>query len=392
MSLSPITADTSPGRETPALLEILPLMIIYAMGFMSATYLPIWVSAAATRYAVPTSAVGLIGSFELGAVALATILTAAVRSPGSTRTPLVVGLILSIVFNCLTAVAPTIAMFTIALVVSALANGFLLAEVNGRAAASAAPTRVFSGQLFVMMAFAVLFFGAAPQLLALLGPGAPFFYCACAGIIGLLSVTKLPRGEGLASEGTRRSAFRLNSASVLLLASPTLLFVAMNVIWPFLSPEAARAGVSLATYSKALSAGAFVTLVGPIIADRLLRSRVSWVLVISLGIAAFLLCAVLITAIAGASPFMIGVTLLPVFLLIVVPFYLAFLLKSDPSGKFVAVSSAFFMIGTAIGPGVGGVALKTHGLSGLAFASMLIPVLALLTTWSGAFQMIRRHR
>lgn len=391
MSISTITEDAAPERQPPALLEILPLMIIYAMGFMSATYLPVWVGAAATRYAVPASEVGLIGSFELGAVAVATILTAALRSPGSTRIPLVAGLLLSIAFNCLTAVAPTIGMFTLALILSALANGFLLAEVNGRAAASAVPTRVFSGQLLVMMGFAVLFFGTAPRLLALFGPGAPFLYCACAGVIGLISVAKLSPQGARTSAGGRSSAFRVNSASVLLLASPTLLFVAMNVMWPFLTAEAARAGVSFATYSKALSAGAFVTLVGPIIAERLLRSRISWVLVISIGIAAFLMCAVLITAIEGARPFVIGVTLLPVFLLVVVPFYLAILLKSDASGKFVAVSSAFFMIGTAIGPGVGSLALKAHGLSGLAFVSILVPVLALLTTWSGAFRMTRGH-
>jgi predicted MFS family arabinose efflux permease len=177
---------------------------------------------------------------------------------------------------------------------------------------------------------------------------------------------------------------------VLLLAAPTLLFVGMNIVWPYLSSEAARVGVSFTSYSKALSGGAFVTLAGPIAADRLLRSRISWFFVITMGIATLLACAALITAIDSGSAYLVGVILLPVCLLVVVPFYLALLLRSDPSGKLVAVSSAFFMIGTAIGPGVGGLALSVQGLSGLAFASILTPVLAFLATWGGARELSLR--
>ncbi|MGA7540119.1 MAG: hypothetical protein WBW93_15295 [Steroidobacteraceae bacterium] len=66
-----VGADSVADRNRPALIATFPLMLIYAMGFMSATYLPVWVSAASVRYAIPASAVGLIGSYELGAVALA---------------------------------------------------------------------------------------------------------------------------------------------------------------------------------------------------------------------------------------------------------------------------------------------------------------------------------
>lgn len=390
MSTSTIAAEHSPDRDPPALVELFPLMIIYAVGFMSATYIPVWVSAAATRYAAPVSAVGLIGSYELGVVAIATILTAALRRPGATRAPLVIGLILSIAFNLLTAAAPSIRIFTLALILSAIANGFLLAEVNGRAAASAAPTRVFSGQLFVMMSFAAVFFAAAPRLLALVGSGAPFFYCAFAGLLALISVTKLSPREAARSTAVASAAFTLRPAAVFLLAAATLLFIALNVILPYLGPEAARAGASLATYSTALSAGAFVNLAGPIIAERLLRIRASWTPVMTVGIAAMLACAVLITTIDSVSAFVIGIIFLPFFLLVVIPFYLGLLLESDPSGKLVAVSSAFFMIGTAVGPGLGGIALRVQGLWGLALVSILVPLLAGLTTWTGVLQVSRR--
>ncbi len=372
------------GVAGPKLIEIFPLMLIYAVGFMSATYIPVWVGAAARGYGVPTSTVGLIGSYELGAIALSTIVSAAIRTPTPSRIPIVAGLVVSIVFNALAGFAPTLDIFTIALIIAAVANGFLLAEVNGRAAACAVPARVFTGQLFVMMSCATLFFAAVPRLLSTFGSGAPFLFSATAGVLALLSVIKLT------TQGTKRVArgagvpFSINATSVLLLVSPTLLFISMNVLWPYIGPEASRAGVTLAEYSKALSAGALINLVGPLISARLLKRRPTWTPVTMIGITALAICTALATVVTNSTAFLSGITLIPFFLLIVVPFYLAMLTESDRSGKFVAVSSAFFMIGTAIGPGLGGISLKAMGLPGLALASIAAPVIALMTSWTAS--------
>jgi predicted MFS family arabinose efflux permease len=363
---------------------IFPLMLIYAVGFMSATYLPVWVGAAAREYGVQTSTVGLIGSYELGAIAISTIISAAFRSPTTSRLPLLAGLIVSIVFNGVAAFASTLGIFTIMLIVAGLANGFLLAEVNGRAAACAVPARVFTGQLFVMMSCATLFFAAAPRLLSAFGAGAPFLFCAAAGVFALMSLAKMTsQGNGRADRGAGES-FSINLPSALLLVSPTLLFISMNVLWPYISPEATRAGVTLAQYSKALSAGALINLIGPLISARFLRRQAAWASTMSIGIIALAICTAMATTVDNSVAFLVGITFIPFFLLIVIPFYLAMLTESDPSGKFVAVSSAFFMIGTAVGPGLGGLSMKALGLPGLAFASIGAPMIALLTSWSAS--------
>lgn len=385
-----IGAATPRDRPAPPLIQLLPLMITYAVGIMSATYIPVWVGAASMRYGAPASQVGLIGSYGLGAFAVANILTAAVRSPGPTRVPMTVGLIAAIALNFLAATAPSLVIFALALVGAGIANGFLLAEVNARAAASADPPRVFAGQLFVMMVFAAIFFAAAPRLLTVLGPGATFFYCAAASLLALLSVTKLDPKASERAAGEARPVFRLSLDGGLLLAAATLLFIAMNLLLPFLGSEAARTGVPLAAYSKALSLGALVNLAGPILAERLLRSRAPWVLTMSIGIILLLSCDALITTFDSGTAFLTGVVLLPFFLLVLVPFYLTFLVKADESGKLVTVSPAFFMIGTAVGPGVGGVTLDALGLPGLAVAGIVTPLLALLATWAGALRFHRR--
>jgi predicted MFS family arabinose efflux permease len=390
MTMHISAADAPRGRDSPALIQLFPLMITYAVGIMSATYIPVWVGAASTRYAIPVSQVGLIGSYALGAFALANILTAAVRSPGPTRIPMVVGLIAAIALNFLAATAPSAMLFALALIGVGVANGFLLAEVNARAAVSAAPARVFAGQLFVMMCFAAIFFAAAPRLLTLLGPGATFFFCGAASILALVSVSKLDTKGRKNETAEARPAFRLTLEGALLLAAPTLLFIAMNLLLPFLGAEASRTGVPLSTYSKALSIGALVNLAGPILAERLLRRRASWVLSMSVGIILLLSCDALITTFDSGTAFLTGIVLLPFFLLVLVPFYLTLLVETDQSGKLVTVSPAFFMIGTAVGPGVGGVTLDALGFPGLAIASIVTPLLALLATWGGALRFHRR--
>lgn len=370
-----------PGDALP-IIRTLPLMIVYALGFMSITYMPVWVGVTASRYAVAVSRIGLIGSCELAAVALASILTAAFWTPGPRRSPLAIGLIISVVANLFAATAPTLALFTWSRIGAGLANGFLLAEVNGRAAAAPAPSRVFAGQLFVMVVFAVMFFSAAPRMLAALGPGAPFFYCATAGLLALASLPNLQMGRR-AQAHTPAARFRMRAAAVLLLGAATLLFITLNSVWPYLGAEATKSGVSLAVLSRVLAAGAVANLLAPVLAELLGRSRVSHLLVVTVGIISTAVCIALITATASSALFMAGALLSPFFLIFLVPFYLTFLVKIDASGRFVAASAAFFMIGSALGPGIGGIALKQLGMAGLSIVGIATPLLALLATWSG---------
>jgi len=372
-------------RETGkhfSVIGTLPLMIMYAIGFMSGTYMPVWVGAIAGRYGAAVGRVGLIASYELGAVAFASILAAALLPTGRKRWPMAAGLIMSIAFNLVAAMAPTITLFTVARIIAGAANGFLLADVNGRAAACAMPSRVFAGQLFVMVVFAVIFFSAAPHLLALLGAGAPFFYCAGAGFLALLSLFGLNAGDREETAGATVPAFRMNLAAALLLAAATLLFVTMNGLWPYLGSAASRAGVSMATLSKVLAAGAVVNLLAPMLSEGLATRGISPALVMTAGILATAACAFLITEPNQPLPFIAGALLVPFFLIFLVPFFLTYLVRLDPSGKFVAASAAFFMIGSAIGPGIGSVAIDWLGPSGLAAVGVATPLLALAASWT----------
>ena len=378
-----VRANPPGAGEAFSIIATFPLMVIYAIGFMSATYMPLWVGAMATRYGVAVSRLGLAGSLELGAVALASILTAAFLDTRHLRWPIVLGLLISIAANLFAAVSPSVGLFTLARIAAGLANGFLFADVNRRAAENAMPSRVFAGQLFVMVAFAVVFFAIAPRLFASWGAGAAFFYSALAGVIALLSLPVLRTSRRTAAGQSTAAPIHIGLAAVLMLVALTLLFVTMNSIWAYLSPAAARAGVSLTVLSTLLGVGAVLNLAAPVASGWLSGGRVSPSLAITVGICTFGVCAFLIAGAGNALLFTAGTLFLPFCLMFSVPFYLSLLVEFDASGKCVATSAAFIMIGSAIGPSVGGIAMDHAGLTGLAVIGVATTLLAVLITWAG---------
>jgi len=102
------------------------------------------------------------------------------------------------------------------------------------------------------------------------------------------------------------------------------------------------------------------------------------------------MCVFCITGPVGATLFSAGVLFEPFCVMFLVPFYLNQVVQIDSSGKGAAASSAFFMIGTAIGPSFGGVMLDTAGPTGLALAAVATIALVLLLTFAGLAGVAKR--
>ncbi len=381
-----IEADGTAGRRDEtragAILSGLPLTTIYALGFMSTTLLPVWIGTMSNAYGAPESRLGVIGSMELGAVAAASILSAAFVDTRRLRWPVVLVVLVSIAANVLSALSATIALLAYARIIVGLANGFLLADVNRRAAQSAVPSRIFAGQIFVLVAFSVAFFAVAPFLIRSWGPGAPFFYCAIVGTAALLSLLGLQKTAQTACAKIP-ARFVLGLPIVMTLAAPTLVFLTNASVWSYLTSAAVRAGIGLTDLSRLMAAGAMVNFLAPMAAAWLGGGRIRPALAFTVGIGILAMCVFCVTGPVGATLFSAGVMFEPFFVMFLVPFYLNQVVEMDSSGKGVAASSAFFMIGAAIGPSFGGVMLDTAGPTGLAFAGVTTIALVSLLTAAG---------
>src|SRR5882724_9290578 len=169
----------------------IPLSLPYALGFLSSTIMPVWVSSMAQRHSLSLATVGFIASLELACVALASILSASFLDTRATRRPIATAVIVSILANVVAAGAPAVGLFMLARSVAGLTHGFILSDITRRAAQVGNPQRIFAAQLFAIVVCSIVFFVNAPLLLSMLGAGAPFMFCAALGVLALASLTLL---------------------------------------------------------------------------------------------------------------------------------------------------------------------------------------------------------
>ena len=101
-----------------------------------------------------------------------------------------------------------------------------------------------------------------------------------------------------------------------------------------------------------------------------------------IGLPMFAICIYCVMGMNNAIPFMIGVLFQAFFVMFLVPFYLGRVVSLDPSGKAVGASSGFFMIGSAIGPFVGGIIIDYAGLRTLGITGVLLCLVILVSTLS----------
>jgi predicted MFS family arabinose efflux permease len=344
-----------------------PLFLGYALGYLSSGLMALWVGAMAISFDVAPSRIGMIASFELSAVALTAILLGSVQwTILRSRHAMAIAVGVSIASNLLSWSAPTLAIFTCARIGAGLSNGIILAEIGRRAAVTENAARTFRWQMVSLAAFSVLFFAIAQPLQGLVGPGAPFLLCAGVAWLLLISLVRLPSVD-VSLPADRQSAEPVRAGIMVLLAG-ALLFCVSSACWAYLQPAAAGVGITPATLSRALIIASMLNLLGPVFSGAILR-KCSTSIAIGLGLAGMALAANLIGWQFSVPSSLIGSMVLQFFVMFTVPIVLTRLALIDAAGRLVAVSPAFFMIGSAVGPALGGFIISRSEYRGLAIGA-----------------------
>ena len=352
-----------------------PLILASTLGFSGTPALPIWLTAAAERFHLTAQQSGLLASLELACVALASII-AATRSHAS-RIPLALAIALSMAGNLASFLVTSAASLTAARVVVGLAYGITLAEIMRRAAQMADPHRVFAMQQLGLVVFAAIFFTTTPMLMTALGPSASFLYNMAVGALALLSLVWLPSSSSVSvASGVVSQAGKSSMAVGMTFLAITLSFATQASLWANIAVAAKGAGLRLETLSQILAVGAVLNFLAPLAAVRL---AVSWgrAAPLVLGYLGLALSVLTIALPLGPLWFAAGAIGLNLFLLFLGPFLLGTLAGLDASGKGAAAGTAFFTIGAAIGPAVGGLVIGNAGFPTLGVIGAIAAACAL---------------
>jgi predicted MFS family arabinose efflux permease len=361
----------------------LVLMTSHCAGMVDMVALPLWVGTLVTAYLLdPQQAGGLVTLFLLGAV-VASMLFAPRFNRIDGRLAAIVGF--SVASLCFFASATSRRFELLALlhVAGGVAAGTGLSFTHGTIGRSANPHRLFGLAGMALGVFAVLLLGAAPQLMARFGGAALFYALGVAmAIAALLAAWRFPvaDAETQASRSFRESGAKLPSRVWFGIVGVGAMALVQAMVYSFVERMGSDRSFGTATVTALLVAIGFVNMLPSGLAA-VLERRLSATIVLCAGPAVQGGLALVIALSQALAPFAFAASVFVAVMLFTHTFAFGVLARVDITGRVVAATPAMVMVGSAIGPVLGGTLAKLSGYEAIGFAAIVFDVTALVCFW-----------
>jgi predicted MFS family arabinose efflux permease len=355
------------------------LMIAHCAGMVDLVALSVWVGALISHYGFdPQQAGGLPTLFLAGAV-LASIALAPRIQHLNGRWVAAVGFGISCLAFLLAARTTDYTELALLHAIAGVSAGSALSVTHGTIARSANPHRLFAVVGIGLGVFAVVFLGGVPQLIAAYGGPALFLAFSAVMAIGCLaSGLAFPASAG----GFRVHEVASGSAplpravwfGILGISCMTLV---QAMIFSFLEGVGMHRGFERSSINGVLIALGLVNLL-PAALAALLQKRLSARRVLLAGplVQLALAAAIVLSPIFGAYAF--GAAFLAAVMIFTHTFAFGLLAKLDTSGRTLTGTPAMLMVGSAIGPLLGGTIVNMFGYEALSVCASILAVVAVI--------------
>lgn len=366
------------------------LIAAHCAGMVDIVALPVWVGTLIARFGFdPQQAGALATLFLVGGVIASTMLASRFQRLRSRWIVPVAYAFAGIAFllSMRTNEFQTLAVLHLA---AGFATGIGLSLTHGTVALTSNPHRVFGFMQVAVGFFGIAYMAAVPQLIAANG-GMALFAVFGAVMLTVSGITAL----AFPDIGPRRHAspglLTTVSASIpfpawCAMAGISLMNITQAMVFSFLERMGAHRGYSASDLHVLLIIVGVVNLAPGFIAAMLqhkLKPR-NVVLVGAMAQAALALVLVWSEAFpvyAAAGAFFVSAVIFTHI------FTFGVLAELDPTGRAVAATPAMLMIGSAIGPILGGTLVKFYGYGAIGWAAIVVNVLAF-----GFFFQLRKHQ
>lgn len=361
----------------------LVLMTSHCAGMVDMVALPLWVGTLVTAYALDAQQAGaLVTLFLLGAVA-ASIFFAPRFHRLDGRLAASCGFALSAA--CFFAAAQVQRFEALAALhlLGGLAAGTGLSFTHGTIGRSANPHRLFGLSGVALGAFAVILLGAAPQFIARVGGQALFHALGITMAVAAALAAwgfPVPDAESAASRTHRESGQRLPPRAWFGIVGVGAMALAQAMVYSFVERMGADRGFGVAAMTAILVAIGIVNMFPSGLAA-LLQRRLGAASVLRAGPLVQAALALVIASSAALAPFAVAASLFVAVMMFTHTFAFGALARLDVTGRVVAATPAMVMIGSAIGPVLGGTLVTMAGYGALGSAALAIDVIALACFW-----------
>ena len=374
-----VGTDSLPGRVV--------LMLNHVAGMLDLVILPLWIGGLIGTYTFsPQAAGGLVTLFLLGVLASNAVVA---RRYGRIPNRFVVTAGYAVSALCFLAMIvapsasrlPIFATLAILHVVAGCGVGASLSCVHGTIARSDKPHRNFAIANLGVGAFAIPFFAVTPHFMQTMGVDAVFVAVALLMIVA--SVAALLFFPVPARDLDREPGFhaipvspagRFGPSLVLGFIGVVLLQTAGSATNSFTEQVGLSDGFTITAIGAMLAVNGFVAILAPICAG-LLEKRLAPIPVAAFALTVHGLSSVVLTQ-TGSFAVYGGAFMTMIFMTIFGhTFIFGLFAKLDPSGRVNAATPSMLMLGTAIGPFLGGTVVQALGFRAMGLASGCIALL-----------------
>lgn len=354
------------------------LMSAHCAGMVDIVALPVWVGTLIARYGFDPQQAGALATLFLAGGVVASLILAPRFNRLRGRWIVPVGYAIS--GAAFLACTRTSQFETLALLhaLGGLATGTGLSITHGTVALTRNPHRMFGFMQVAVGVFGIVYMAAAPQIIAAVG-GAGLFaifggimLVACV-ITAVAFPNVAPTRSSTAVHDARPTA--LPKAAWCAMAGIGLMNVTQAMVFSFLERMGADRGFTPSNLQLVLIAVGIVNLAPGAVAALLQHKLDARKVVLGGAVAQAALAVALVSSTtfpvyAAAGAFFVSTVIFTHI------FTFGVLAKLDPSGRAVSATPAMLMIGSAIGPVLGGTLVKFFGYGAIGWAAVAIDALA----------------
>jgi predicted MFS family arabinose efflux permease len=364
-----VAVDSRRGR--------IALMVAHCAGMVDLVALSVWVGALIAHYGFdPQQAGGLPTLFLAGAVLASVTLAPRIQR---LRGRWVAGAGFGVAALAFWMAAGTTAYAQLAVLhaIAGVAAGAALSVTHGTIARSANPHRLFALVGIALGVFAVIFLAGTPQLIASRG-GAALFHAfsvvmALGAVAALLAFPSPAPGPVPAVHASRPPPLpRVVWFGIVGISCMTLV---QAMTFSFLEAVGLHRGFERAAINGVLIALGLVNLL-PAALAALLQKHLAARKVLVVGPVVQLVLATAIMVSPAFGPYAFAAALLAAVMIFTHTFAFGLLARLDGSGRAMTATPAMLMVGSAIGPLLGGTLVNSFGYESLALAAASLAVAA----------------
>jgi len=340
--------------------------------------LSIWVGALITQYGFDPQRAGGLPTLFLGGAVVASVTLAPQFQRLRGRWVAAAGFGISAVAFWMAAGVTAYAQLAALHLIAGVAAGAALSVTHGTIAQSANPHRLFAIVGIALGVFAVVFLGGTPQLIAAQG-GSALFY-AFAGVMALGALAALlafPTAESKSAPAARAAPAALPKVVWFGIVGISCMTLVQAMIFSFLEGVGLHRGFAQAGINGVLIALGLVNLL-PAALAALLQKRVAARKVLLLGPVVQVALAAIIMVSPAFAPYAVAAAFFSAVMIFTHTFAFGLLARLDESGRALTGTPAMLMVGSAVGPFLGGTLVNAFGYESLAIAAACLAVGALL--------------